>query len=46
MLCIEQDDEWLVSRGYLSAASISLVLAGPDGNPDKEIKEVAQLQAA
>jgi hypothetical protein len=30
MLCIEQSDEWLVGRGYLSAESISLVLAGPD----------------
>jgi mutator family transposase len=30
MLCIEQDDEWLVRRGYLSAESISLALAGPD----------------
>ena len=29
MLCIEQNDEWLVGRGYLSAESISLVLAGP-----------------
>ena len=25
MLCIEQNDEWLVGRGYLSAESISLV---------------------
>ena len=47
MLCIEQNDEWLVGRGYLSAESISLVLAGPDDHIDKEIKEeVAQLQAA
>ena len=47
MLCIEQNDEWLVGRGYLSAESISLVLAGPDDHTDKEIKEeVAQLQAA
>ena len=30
MLCIEQNDEWLVGRGYLSAESISLVLAGPE----------------
>jgi len=30
MLCIEQNDEWLVGRGYLSAESISLALAGPD----------------
>jgi putative transposase len=47
MLCIEQNDEWLVGRGYLSAESISLVLAGPDDHKDTEIKEeVAQLQAA
>src|SRR5512132_391501 len=47
MLCIEQNDEWLVGRGYLSAESISLVLAGPDDHTDNEIKEeVAQLQAA
>jgi putative transposase len=47
MLCIEQNDEWLVGRGYLSAESISLVLAGPDDHTDKENKEeVAQLQAA
>ena len=47
MLCIEQNDEWLVGRGYLSAESISLVLAGPDDHTDKEIKEeVPELQAA
>ena len=46
MLCIEQNDEWLVGRGYLSAESISLVLAGPDDHTDKkEREEVAQLQA-
>ncbi len=46
MLCIEQNDEWLVGRGYLSAESISLVLAGPDDHPPQEEEEVAQLQAA
>src|SRR4051794_18937315 len=47
MLCIEQDDEWLVGRSYLSAESISLVLAGPDDHTDKENKEeVTQLQGA
>jgi putative transposase len=46
MLCIEQNDEWLVGRRYLSADSISLVLAGQDDHPHKEIKEeVAQLHA-
>ena len=47
MLCIEQNDEWLVGRGYLSAESISLVLAGPDDHTDNKIKEeVPALQAA
>ena len=47
MLCIEQNDEWLVGRGYLSAESISLVLAGQDDHTDKEIREeVPELQAA
>ena len=47
MLCIEKNDEWLVGRGYLSAESISLALAGLDDPTDKESKEeVAQLQAA
>jgi hypothetical protein len=47
MLCIEQNDEWLVGRGYLSAQSISLVLADRDDHTDRKIKEeVAQLQAA
>jgi hypothetical protein len=47
MLCIEQNDRWLVGRGYLSDESISLVLADRDDHIDKEIKEeTAQLQAA
>ena len=47
MLCIEQSDEWLVGRGYLSAESISLVLADAGDHTHKEIKEeVSQLQAA
>src|SRR5688572_14881173 len=46
MLCIEQNDEWLVGRGYLSAESISLVLADRDDHKDKETKEVPELQAA
>jgi transposase-like protein len=47
MLCIEQNDEWLVGRGYLSAESISLVLAGPDDHRHKEVnEEVPELQAA
>src|SRR5689334_14844479 len=47
MLCIEQNDEWLVGRGYLSAESMSLVLTRPGHDIDTEIKEAtAQLQAA
>jgi hypothetical protein len=49
MLCIEQNDEWLVGRGYLSAESIALVcspeLAMP--TPQEGMEEgVAELQAA
>jgi hypothetical protein len=47
MLCIEQRDVWLVGRAYVSAESISLVLAGPDDHPPKENKkEAPELQAA
>jgi hypothetical protein len=47
MLCIEANDEWLVGRRYLSAESISLVLADRGDHTDKEIKEeVPELQAA
>jgi hypothetical protein len=47
MLCIEANDEWLVGRRYLSAESISLVLAGRDDHPHQEIEEeVPELQAA
>ena len=47
MLCIEQNDEWLVGRGYLSAESVSLVLTGQSLDIHTEIKEeTAQLQAA
>jgi putative transposase len=47
MLCIEQNDEWLVGRAYLSAESISLCLAEPDKSNIKKIKEeTPELQAA
>jgi len=42
-LLIEQNDEWLVARRYLSAESIALVL---EDQGDEDPKEVAQLQAA
>jgi transposase-like protein len=47
MLCIEQNDEWLVGRRYLSAESTSLVIAGRDDHTHKENQEDnPQLQAA
>lgn len=47
MLCIEQNDEWLVGRGYLSAESIALCLADPEKSDIREIKEeMGELQAA
>jgi transposase-like protein len=42
-LLIEQNDEWLVGRRYLSEESLGLVLGGDDG---EEPKEVQQLPAA
>jgi hypothetical protein len=47
MLCIEQNDEWLVGRGYLSAESISLVLTDPEKSYMQENNEERpELQAA
>jgi hypothetical protein len=57
MLCIEQNDEWLVGRAYLSAESISEVLSSQEQNSQQSTteqrrnlnqkeKEVAQLQPA
>jgi hypothetical protein len=43
MLLIEQNDEWLVTRRYLSQESLALVL---DPEPAPAIKEVAQLTRA
>src|SRR3954451_1113063 len=45
MLLIEQSDEWLVSRRYLSQESLAAVLE-PAEDTHKEIKEVAALSAA
>ncbi len=41
-LLIEQNDEWLVSRRYLSAESIALVL---EDQGDEKREEVAELKA-
>jgi transposase-like protein len=43
-MLIEQNDEWLVARRYLSQESIDLVLANDDDEPAAE--EVAQLTPA
>ena len=39
MLCIEQNDEWLVGRRYLSVESISEVLRFETDPPTKTDKE-------
>jgi putative transposase len=44
-LLIEQNDEWIVSRRYLSAESLALVLAGED-EPEQDREEVRELQPA
>ena len=41
-LLLEQNDEWLVQRRYLSAESIALVLTEPS-DPALEVEEVARL---
>ena len=56
MLCIEQNDEWLVGRAYLSAESLAEELALPDKHSQdkrtreaslsKEERKVEQLQPA
>jgi transposase-like protein len=57
MLCIEQNDEWLVGRAYLSAESIAEVLGSEEQNSqnrrdqkrrsiNQKEKEVAELQPA
>jgi putative transposase len=49
-LLIEQNDEWLVSRRYLSAESIALVLSEPERtdevSPSENQEEVIELNAA
>ncbi len=42
-MLIEQNDEWLVSRRYLSEESLALVL---EDQGDQEQEEVKELQAA
>jgi putative transposase len=41
MLLLEQNDEWLIARRYLSQESLALVL-----NEDPTTQEVAQLTSA
>jgi transposase-like protein len=45
MLAIEQDDEWLVGRRYLSNESIALVLED-EGDRIEAPKEVRELRSA
>jgi putative transposase len=40
MLCIEQNDEWLVGRRYLSAGSMGPLLEERPHRPDNEVKEL------
>jgi putative transposase len=46
MLLIEQSDEWLVARRYLSQESLSPILDRDDQTPKDQIKEVPALSAA
>jgi Transposase, Mutator family len=48
MLLIEQNDEWLVGRRYLSETSMALVVATdhPDPSATTSSQEVAQLTAS
>jgi hypothetical protein len=48
MLLLEQNDEWLVGRRYLSESSMALVMASghPAGYATTGTQEVAQLTAS
>jgi len=46
MLAIEQNDEWLVSRRYLSAGSMAPLLEERGHRLDEDEAEVRELQAA
>ena len=46
MLLIEQSDEWLVARRYLSQESLSALLDRDDHTPENQIKEAPALSAA
>src|SRR3954469_1458597 len=46
MLLIEQSDEWLVARRYLSQESLSAIMDRDDQTPNDQIKEVPALSAA
>ena len=48
MLLIEQNDEWLVGRRYLSETSMALVVTTDQPNPSATTssQEVAQLTAS
>jgi putative transposase len=48
MLLIEQNDEWLVGRRYLSETSLALVMATdyPDPSTVTSNREVGQLTAS
>ena len=47
-LLLEQNDEWLVQRRYLSAESMALILAQSDTSPEQQRveQEVTSLTAA
>jgi hypothetical protein len=47
MLLLEQNDEWLVGRRYLSETSMALVLANTAAQPqESDSKEVHELTAS